>query len=162
MNRHIACALSFTVIAASACAAPQEATVDLQAESAALMAAAQAYHDAAAALDTDAIAALYVEDAVAYPPNEPTVQGREGFRAYAEGFVSAPGIEMRFGQPDVVVAASGDLGYTYAEAEVTLDGPDGEPMTEVLRDFHVWVKDAGGAWLVVVDIWNSPDPLPGS
>jgi len=55
---------------------------------------------------------------------------------------------------------SGDLGYTYAELQVDLDGPDGEPIAEVLRDFHVWAKDADGAWRVVVDIWNSPDPLP--
>ena len=67
---------------------------------------------------------------------------------------------MNFDQPQVVVAASGDLGYTYAEGEVTLDGPDGETITEVIRDFHVWTKDADGEWRVAVDIWNSPNPLP--
>ncbi len=159
MNRHIARTLGITMIAA-ACAGPQETTVDLQAETAALRAAAQAYDDAARALDADALSAFYMEDAAAYPPNEPTVEGRAGFKEYAANFVSAPGIQMSFGQPQVVVAASGDLGYTYAEGEVTLDGPDGETVTEVLRDFHVWAKDAEGAWRVVVDIWNSPDPLP--
>ena len=160
MNRLIACAFGITVLAASACAGPQEPTVDLQAETAALMAAAQAYDDAATALDSDAISAFYAEDAVAYPPNEPTVQGRAAFRDYAAGFVSAPGIQMSFGPAQVVVAASGDFGYTYAEGQVTVDGPDGEPITEVIRDFHVWTKDSDGAWRVVVDIWNSPDPLP--
>ena len=160
MKRHIACTLGITMMATAACAGPQEGTVDLQAETAALRAAAQVYDDAASALDADAIAALYMEDAVAYPPNEPTVEGRADFQEYAANFVSAPGIQMNFGPPQVVVAASGDLGYTYAEGEITLDGPDGETITEVLRDFHVWAKDAEGAWRVVVDIWNSPNPLP--
>jgi uncharacterized protein (TIGR02246 family) len=159
MNRHIACALGITVLAVSACTGPPEATVDLQAETAALRAAAQAYQDAALALDADALAGHYMEDAVAYPPNGTTVEGRAGFREYAAGFVSAPGIQMSFSAPEIVVAASGDLGYTYAVGEVTLDGPDGEPITETLRDFHVWAKDADGAWRVVVDIWNSPDPI---
>ena len=159
MNRHIARTLGITIIVA-ACAGPQEATVDLQAETAALRAATQAYDDALKALDAEAIAALYMDDAVAYPPNEPTVEGRAGFQEYAAAFVSAPGVQINMGVPRVVVAASGDLGYSYAEGEVTLDGPDGETITETLRDFHVWVRDAEGAWKVMVDIWNSPDPLP--
>ena len=160
MNRNIVWTLGITMIAAVACAGPQEATVDVEAETAALRAAAQAYDEAIRALDADAISAFYVEDAVAYPPNEPTVEGRADFREYAANFVSAPGIEMNFGQPRVVVAASGDLGYVYTEGEVTLDGPGGETITEVLRDLHVWTKDAEGAWRVVVDMWNSPNPLP--
>ncbi len=160
MKRHIACTLGITMIAAAACAGPQEATVDLQAETAALRAAAQAYDAAASALDADAISALYMEDAVSYPPNEPTVEGRAGFQEYAANFVSTPGIQTNFGQPQVVVAASGDLGYTYVDGEITLDGPDGETITEVVRDLHVWAKDAEGTWRVVVDIWNSPNPLP--
>ncbi len=159
MNRHIARTLGITMIV-GACAGPQEATVDLQAETAALRAVTQAYDDAIRALDADALSAFYMEDAVAYPPNEPTVEGRAAFQEYAAGFVSAPGVQINIGQARVVVAASGDLGYSYAEGEVTLDGPDGETITEALRDFHVWAKDAEGAWRLVVDIWNSPDPLP--
>ncbi|GMR14212.1 MAG: hypothetical protein BMS9Abin29_2452 [Gemmatimonadota bacterium] len=160
MKRHIAATLGLAMIAA-ACAGPQEATVDLQAEATALQAAAQAYDDAIASGDAAAVAAFYMEDAVAYPPNEPTVEGRAGFEEYAASFLGGSGIQMDFGQAQVVVAASGDLGYTYAEIAVTLDGPHGETMTEAFRDFHVWAKDADGAWRVAVDIWNSPDPLPG-
>lgn len=159
MNRHIAYTLGFTMIAA-ACAGPQEASVDLQAETAALRDAAQAYDDALRTLDADAISAFYMEDAVAYPPNGPTVEGRAGFREFAANFASAPGVQINIGRARVVVAASGDLGYTFAAGEITLDGPDGETITETLRDFHVWAKDAEGAWRVAVDIWNSPDPLP--
>ena len=160
MKRHIACTLGITMIAAAACAGPQEAAVDVLAETAALRAAAQAYDDALKALDADAISAFYMDDAVAYPPNEPTVEGRAAFQEFVADFVSVPGVQMNIGQPLVVVAESGELGYTYAEGVITLDGPDGETMTEAIRDFHVWAKNAEGEWRVVVDIWNSPDPLP--
>lgn len=157
MNRQVASALAVAISAVSACAEPQ---VDVQAETAALRAAALSYDNAAQALDAQAVASLYMENAVAYPPNEPTVRGRSAFEEYAAGFVSTPGIRMSFGELQVVVAVSGDLGYTYEDVAITFDGPDGEPVTETLRDFHVWTKDAEGAWRVAVDIWNSPTPLP--
>jgi ketosteroid isomerase-like protein len=160
MARFLIVALGITTIAASACVPTP--TIDVDAETAQLRAAAQGYHGAAQALNADAISALYTVDAVAYPPNEPTVEGQAGFREYAAGFVSVPGIQMRFTLIDAVVSAAGDMGYTYADAEITVDGPDGEPVTENLRDFHVWTKNADGAWRIVVDIWNSPDPLPGN
>jgi len=158
MIRRAGVALALLVPAACA---PAEPTLDLAAETAALRAAAEAYHAAGEALDPQAISALYAEDAVAYPPNEPTVDGRVGFEEYAAAFVAAPGIQMRFGTPEVVVGAGGDMGYTYAEVAASFNGPDGETINETLRDFHVWRKDATGEWKVAVDIWNSPDPLPG-
>ena len=158
MTRFLSLALGITTIVASACV--PRPTIDVEAETAALRAAAQAYHDAAQALDADAVTALYTIDAVAYPPREPTVEGQAAFGEYAAGFLSVPGIQMLFTLTDVVVSAAGDLGYTYADAQITVDGPDGEPITENVRDFHVWTKDPDGAWRVVVDIWNSPDPLP--
>jgi ketosteroid isomerase-like protein len=44
--------------------------------------------------------------------------------------------------------------------DITVDGPDGEPVSESVRDFHVWRKDADGEWKLVIDIWNSPIPPP--
>lgn len=152
--------LAVTLLIPAACA-PGEPTVDLAAETAALRAAADAYHAAAQALDASGVSVLYADDAVAYPPNEPTVEGRAGFEEYAAAFVSAPGMQMSFGTPEVVVGAGGDLGYTYAEVSASFQGPDGETVNETLRDVHLWRKDASGAWKVAVDIWNSPNPLPG-
>ncbi len=83
-------------------------------------------------------------------------------RDFAAAFTSMPGIQMQFGTPEVAVAASGDMGYTMTEGVITMDGPDGGTITENMRDFHVWKKDADGTWKVVVDIWNTSDPLPGN
>jgi ketosteroid isomerase-like protein len=68
------------------------------------------------------------------------------------------GIELDL--EEVVVSSSGDLGYTLGIGEITMEGPDGEPVVETIRDFHVWRKDAAGEWKLAVDIWNSPEPPP--
>lgn len=46
------------------------------------------------------------------------------------------------------------MGYTYGTANITITGPDGNPMTEGIRDFHLWKRQADGSWRIVVDIWN--------
>ena len=138
---------------------PTVPPVDLAAETAALRAAAQAYHDGAATMDTDAIAALYTADAAIYAPDTPTIQGMDGVEAFVTGFASAPGIQVQLDLVEVVVSADADMGYTMGLGEITTEGPDGEAVVESVRDFHVWRKDVDGSWKLVVDIWNSPVPL---
>ncbi len=147
-------AATFTV----ACT-PAAPVVDIAAETAALRAAAQAYHDAATVMDTDAVAVLYDANAAVYAPDTPTIQGMDGVEAFVAGFASAPGIQVQLDLVEVVVSADADMGYTMGLGEITMDGPDGEPLVESVRDFHVWRKDVDGAWKLVVDIWNSPVPL---
>jgi ketosteroid isomerase-like protein len=131
----------------------------MAAETATLRAAAQAYHDAATVMDIDAVAALYAADAAVYAPDTPTIQDPDGVAAFLAGFAAAPGIQVDFDLVEVVVSADADMGYTMGLGEITMDGPDGEPLLESVRDFHVWRKDVDGTWKLVVDIWNSPVPL---
>ena len=133
--------------------------VDLQAETEALRAAALAYHEGAATMDTDAVAGLYAPDAVVYAPDTPTVEGEANVQDFVRGFASVPGIQVTLELTDVVVSPGGQMGYTLGVGTMTMDGPDGAPVVEHLRDFHVWRKDATGSWKLVVDIWNSPTPL---
>lgn len=143
---------------AVACA-PPEAVVDMEVETAALRATAQAYHDAATGMDTEALVDLYAPDAVMYPPDLPAVEGIDAVGEYASGFTSVPGIQIHLELVDVVVSSGAGMGYTLGTGTIIMDGPDGEPMTEHVRDFHVWTKNAAGEWKLVVDIWNSPVPL---
>lgn len=157
MRRPVRWPAGLAAILAMACA-PPEAVVDEAAEVEALAAVAEAYHAAAAALDADAVSAFYAADAVMYPPELAAVRGIEAVREYAAGFTSAPGIEIAFELTEAVISGDASMGYTMGVGKSVFDGPDGEPVTESLRDFHVWVKDAAGEWKLVVDIWNSPDP----
>lgn len=150
--------MGLAAMLAVACTAP-EAVVDMEAETAALRATAQAYHDAAANEDTEALVDLYAPDAVMYPPDLPAVEGIDAVREYAGGFTSVPGIQIQLDLVEVVVSPGADMGYTLGTGTIIMDGPDGEPVTEHVRDFHVWTKNAAGEWKLVVDIWNSPVPL---
>jgi len=59
---------------------------------------------------------------------------------------------------EVEVGDGGDLGYTLNQFVITFTGSEGQPVTEQGRDFHVWRRQADGAWKVVIDIWNSDQP----
>lgn len=138
-----------------------QAGVNIEAETAALRAAADAYHAAGSAKDVDAVVSGYTSDSVTLAPNSPAVEGLEGMREFATAFTQTPGFSMSFGDMVAKVGAGGDMGYTLVDTIITVDGPDGNPVEDRLRDFHLWRKD-GGEWKIAVDIWNSDLPLPGA
>lgn len=147
-----------TVILAAACAPPPPPPPNLDAELAALRAVATAYNDAASAKDAAGVVALYDQDAVMLPPNLDIVNGLEGVKGYRFGFITTPGVELRFELLDAEVSASADMGWTLSLANITINRPDGTVGTELIRDFHVWRKQADGSWKLAVDIWNSGMP----
>lgn len=150
-----------TILLAAACAAPSPPPPDLEAELAALRATATAYNDAASAKNADGVVALYDQDAVMVPPNADMVNGLEGVRGYRFGFITTPGVELRFELLDAGVSASADMGWSLALTHITINRPDGTVGTELIRDFHVWRKQADGSWKLAVDIWNSGMPAGG-
>ena len=141
------------------CACTQS-KVDVTAERTALRAAADAYHEAGEGLDADGFASYYASNGLILPPNEPAVTGRDGAHGFFTSFADTPGASVSFSNMNVEVAASGDMGYTLADAAVTVDGPDGQPIEEKIRDFHLWMKKKG-EWKISVDIWNAEGPMPG-
>ena len=129
--------------------------VDLEAERAAVRRADSLYSAAATAKDVDALTALYASDATIYPPGASSVTGSESIRQFATEFTLAPGLTMTVHSPMIDVAESADIAYTMSIVDLSMTGPDGNPMSDRLRDMHVWKKQADGSWKVVVDIWNS-------
>jgi len=158
MHRGLPALVLSSVLLANGCAPPP---VDREAELAALRQAATAYHDAASAKDAARVVALYDEGAVMVPPNADLVEGLQAVRGYRFGFITTPGVELRFEILRAEVSAAGDMGWTLAVAEITINRPDGPPGSDRVRDFHVWKKQADGSWKVVVDIWNSGRPAGG-
>lgn len=134
-----------------------QAGVDIAAERAALRAAADAYHAAGQQMNADAFAGSYTSDAVLMAPNESAANGADGARAIITAFAEGANNSLEFADMQVDVAASGDMGYTLAEAMVNMEGPDGRMLQETLRDFHLWRK-VNGEWKIAVDIWNAEAP----
>jgi ketosteroid isomerase-like protein len=148
------------VAAVLAACAPQTPTVDIAAETEALRETAASYNEAVESMDGARVAVFYADDAQAMPPNGPTLSGPAEFQAFVEEFSAGGDISLSLDPVEAVVGAGGDLGYTVGMVRITAAGPDGEPVTVEERDVHVWRKEADGSWKLVVDIWNSPTPLP--
>ena len=152
--------ISIWLVGYMSLAACTQAGVNIEAETAALRAAADAYHSAGSGQDVDQVVSSYTSDSVTLPPNSPAFEGLDGVRDFATAFTQLPGFSMSFGDTVAKVSAGGDMGYTLVDTIITVDGPDGNPVEDRLRDFHLWRKD-DGQWKIAVDIWNSGLPLPG-
>ena len=148
-----------TALFVAACAAPP--TVDVEQELVSLRAAAAAYHEAASAKDGDAVVGMYDQAAVMIPPNADLVEGLSEVQNYRFGFIETAGVELEFELVRAEVSAAGDIGWTLAIGEITINQPEGPPGRDQVRDFHTWKKQADGSWKVVVDVWNSGLPAGG-
>jgi len=102
-----------------------------------------------AAKDAGAIAAVYTEDAILYPPGAGAVSGRKAIAAAFEPMLGAP-LSLRTDE----VKQSGD--YAVETGTWTLAGPDGKPADDG-KYVVVW-KKVGKNWLMWRDIWNSSRP----
>ena len=145
------------VVGSSACA-PRTPPVDVEAARAALRAADEQYTKAGMAKDLEGFVALYAADATIYAPESPAISGTDAIRAFGAAIMADSGFTITLTPVAVEVSAGGDMGYTLNIAELTATGADGKPVTERIRDFHLWRTQADGSWEVVVDIWNAEAP----
>jgi uncharacterized protein (TIGR02246 family) len=107
--------------------------------------------------DSTAVAALYTEDAMLLPPNEPVVKGRAAIRHYLGQF---PKITS-FKAPLVDIDGSGNLAYARGTYEVTLMPPGAKtPVKDSGKFIEIRRKEPDGSWLILLDLWN-PDAPPG-
>jgi len=155
MKYTTAVCLTFSSMLLCACT---QSSVDVEAERTALRAAADAYHEAGEGMDAEGFASSYTTNGLILPPNEAAITGRDGAHEFIASFAEAPGASVRFSNMNVDIAASGDMGYTLADGVITVDGPDGQPIEDKIRDFHLWKKQ-DGQWKIAFDIWNSENPM---
>jgi uncharacterized protein (TIGR02246 family) len=124
----------------------------------AIRAVADAYVKASLAGDAKAIAALYTEDAIEMPPNQPMIKGRAGILQYYQKEFGSGMTMNSFTLSHIESQATGDRGYdvgTYQQS-VTPKGA-ASPVTDSGK-YTVILKRVGGAWLVAYAIYNSDQP----
>jgi uncharacterized protein (TIGR02246 family) len=128
--------------------------------SAAIRAVADLYVKATMAGDAKAIAALYTEDAVEMPPNQPLIKGRAAIQQYYEKQFAAAKIG-NLSLNHLEAHSVGDNGYdvgTYTQ-NVT---PTGVPALKDSGKFVVILKRSGGSWKVAYAIYSSDRPTSGA
>lgn len=97
-----------------------------------------------------------LEEALQLPAGSMPISGRDNI--YREMKKGAEGVVLKWEPRDGLVAASGELGYTWGmyTVEVRLvEGRDGGQTTVRSGKYlNVWKKDARGRWRVLVDTGN--------
>ena len=107
--------------------------------------------------DIDGVMAVYPEDAIWFPPNAAVVKGAEGIRELASQLAAMPGFAFGVDPHTVEIARAGDLAYLIGDYDITVNDPNGNPVTEYGKFVEVWRKHPDNSWNHVLAIWNSND-----
>jgi ketosteroid isomerase-like protein len=110
---------------------------------------------ASAGQDVEAILSYWTEDAMVIQPDLPVVVGRQALRSYVEQILKIPGFQISWASTDATFSPDGNLAYLVGTNSVTMDGPDGKPVTSDGRVVTIWRKEADDEWRCAVDIWNA-------
>jgi uncharacterized protein (TIGR02246 family) len=113
--------------------------------------------NAALARDFATWAALFLDDAVVNPPNEPAVKGRAAIRAWLEKF--PPITEFKLNNEKV--EGREDLAYVLGTYTMTITPPGAPgPVKDSGKFVTVVRRQRDGSWLGAVDMFSSDLPPP--
>ena len=116
----------------------------------------------AANKDLDKTVSFYSEDATVLPANAEVATTKEAIRVLWKDLLASPGLMINWKTIKVEVSKSGDIAYTTGKYALTMNDASGKPVPDHGKYVEVWKKQADGKWKVIVDIWNSDLPAPGS
>lgn len=108
--------------------------------------------------DVDRIVSYWSEDAIVIPPGQPVIEGKEAIRRYVASALQIPEFRIHWTAEDAQLSPDGKLAWMRGRNEVTIPGPDGQPMTLHGRTVTVWRREPDGEWRCILDIWNDASP----
>jgi uncharacterized protein (TIGR02246 family) len=137
------------------------ATVDTTAELDAIRNIEAEWTDAVRARDVDKLLGFFAPDAVTMDANAPISTGHDAIRGPLESWLADDAVSNTFVSTleAIEVSASGDLAYTRGTHRFSQTTPNG--LVEQIGKWVTVYKKIDGEWKVVVDIYNSDNPLPG-
>jgi uncharacterized protein (TIGR02246 family) len=107
--------------------------------------------------DIAAVAAMYSDDAMLFPPDSDIVQGRSAIEAQWKGTRDSGVKTLAFTVQDV--HSGGDLAVEVGKADLKIQPPNQPESSQTVKYVVVWKREKGGAWKLFRDIWNSmPSP----
>lgn len=130
--------------------------VDLEAERAAILEADRAFSESTESVE--GFVSCFAPGARLLAPDGPQANGVAAIQeAYSE-LAGLPGFSLSWQANFAEVASSGDLGYSVGTFVMSMDGPDGNPVTRTGKYGTVWAKQEDGEWKVVLDAPNFDRP----
>lgn len=111
--------------------------------------------------DIDKVLAVFTDDVVIMPPNEPVLVGKEAVRSWLQEMYKQFKIEGTYtSASDLTV--TGDWAFERMAITLKLTPTGGGAAVEdVGKGFHVYRRQGDGSWKIAQDIWNSDKPVPG-
>ena len=105
--------------------------------------------------DFDALAALYTDDAVVMPPNEPAVHGRTALKAWMAAFPVVTDFTLSTGR----IEGRADLAYVRGTYTMTLRPEGGQtPVMGRGKYLEIRRRQSNGEWLLEADMFSSDQP----
>jgi ketosteroid isomerase-like protein len=106
----------------------------------------------------DSTLGFWTEDARVISPNQPPVIGRAAIREMLLQSAQMPGFSVSWRTTDVVVAPSGEIGYSFGTNLMTVPSAAGGVDTLRGQGVVVWRKGNDGRWRSAVDTWTPRAP----
>ena len=139
---------------------PKPAAVDTAAMTASLDSLNKAFIAAVAARDTNAVAAMYSDDAHVLPANMPRADGRDAIRAMWAGMLKTPGLVLNLTASQPMFTEAGDMIIDIGGYAMKMTDKKGKPMEDIGKYVTIF-KKVDGSWKIVVDTFNSDKAAPG-
>lgn len=110
--------------------------------------------------DWAGFAAVFTEDAVRMPPNEPAHEGRATIEAWATSNWD-PLTMIEYSQEALEIDGAGDVAFARFSYSAVAEVPGmPEPIAEVGKGIVILRKQPDGSWLISHSIYNSDERLP--
>src|SRR5437763_244307 len=109
---------------------------------------------ASAGRDIDRILSYWTDDAVVLAAAFAPVIGKAALRGYVENSFRIPGFKISWKSSEVRFSPDLNLAYIFGENTVSMNGPNGTPITTKGRAITIWRREPDGQWRCAVDIWN--------
>lgn len=155
-------AIALASAALAGCAAapekPSEEEVRQQ-----ILAQEQAWQDAFAKRDGEALAGFFAEDAAVASPGQQLVRGKDSIREEMTKMAADENLKITFKANKVGVADSRDLAYSRGQFLMTATNPDtNQPQSSQGYYLTVWELQQDGSWKAVEDFVTPGPSLPVS
>ena len=104
----------------------------------------------------EALAAMYTEDAIAFPPGAEMVKGRQSIAQLWKETMGSGVKKIDLMTLDIGV--SGDVAHETGTVQLTIT-PEGKgSITGLAKYLVVWKRQPDGSWKIHRDIWNDLPP----
>ena len=108
--------------------------------------------------DNEAMARIYTEDGVIFPPGRPMISGRTAIAEYWKLGQGVTVVEHQTVADSIIIR--GDIAYDYGTFRAR-NARDGQPGNPGFGKYVIVWRRTGTKWLMHLDIWNSsPAPAP--